>query len=309
MSAIPVWIDCDTGVDDAIALLVANWLPELDIVGISAVAGNVSIDKTCENTLKLCEFMGKDYPVYRGASGPWAREREEAAYVHGESGLGQAQLPAPARTAEPEVAWDALIAAAARLGGKLVLIATGPLTNVATALALHPQLKALLSRIVIMGGAVEGGNTTPAAEFNIYADPEAAQAVFLSGIPMVMCGLDVTRKAGVPFSRIDELGKSDRRAARFFYDATRDSVKFLLARGQNFSALHDVCPVLYVARPELFKAERAGVFVETEGLVTYGKTVCDLMSDKKFDDRHVEVVLDVDSEAFLRIVEDVLLSY
>ena len=153
MKKIPVWIDCDTGVDDAVALLVAHRQPALEIGGISTVAGNVALDKTTRNTLKICDLMGADYPVYPGAAQPWIRPYADASAFHGADGLGGAELPEPSRSSEKEAAWDALLRAAERYEGRLELVVTGPMTNAATALAKYPQLKELLAHIVIMGGA------------------------------------------------------------------------------------------------------------------------------------------------------------
>ena len=190
-----IWFDCDTGVDDAIALLTAHRQPGLEIVGLSTVAGNVTLGHTTENTLKICGLMGADYPVYSGAPGPLRREREDASSFHGADGLGGAVLPAPRRAPEQTPAWDALYEAAARMPGELTLVATGPLTNAAIALTAHPALRSLLRSIALMGGAAVGGNRTPCSEFNIHADPDAAEIVFSSGIPIIMCGLDVTEQA------------------------------------------------------------------------------------------------------------------
>ena len=148
-----IWFDCDTGVDDAIALLTAHRQPGLEIVGLSTVAGNVTLGHTTENTLKICGLMGADYPVYPGAPGPLRREREDASSFHGADGLGGAVLPAPRRAPEQTPAWDALYEAAARMPGELTLVATGPLTNAAIALTAHPALRSLLRGIALMGGA------------------------------------------------------------------------------------------------------------------------------------------------------------
>lgn len=305
----PVWIDCDTGVDDSMALILAHWLPEIDVVGISTVAGNVEVEKTCANTIRVLDLIGAAYPVYKGAEKPLVRKQVKADYVHGPSGLGAAKLPAPSREAEEAPAWDGLYAAAKAHAHELTLVCIGPLTNVATAFAVHPELPELLSRIVIMGGAVVGGNSTPCAEFNIFADPEAAESVFRSGVPMVMCGLDVTMQTGLAFSRIDELAATGKPAATFYQDATSTSRPFFHKLGYDECHQHDACAVMYAARPELFEGEVAGVFVETQGGITYGKTVCDLMTDFKFADRHVTVVTGVDREKFLATIEEALLAY
>ena len=309
MTRIPVWIDCDTGVDDAVALLVAHRLEALEIVGLSTVAGNVALEKTTRNTLAVCDLAGADYPVHPGAAKPWLQAYVDASAFHGADGLGGAVLPEPQRSAEEVPMWDALFAAAQRLGGALTLVATGPLTNVATALAKYPQLAALLARIVLMGGAAVGGNRTPCAEFNIFADPDAAQAVFRSGVPIVMCGLDVTHQAYLTPAELDALCEKSTAVARFVRDATADALRFNMAAGLGGLCLHDVCPLLYLAQPELFGGETAGVFVETRGALTRGKTVTDLYSDCQFDTKNALVLLTLDRARFVELVVRALQDY
>ena len=302
-----IWFDCDTGVDDAIALLTAHRQPGLEIVGLSTVAGNVTLDHTTENTLKICGLMGADYPVYPGAPGPLRREREDASSFHGADGLGGAVLPAPRRAPEQMPAWDALYEAAARMPGELTLVETGPLTNAAIALTAHPALRSLLRGIALMGGAAVGGNRTPCSEFNIHADPDAAEIVFSSGVPIVMCGLDVTEQAW--FSPAEFAALPDTPVGRFARAATAGPMQKNMARGAGGPCLHDVCPVLYLTHPELFTGRQAGVHVETRGTVTYAKTVTDLDSDAKFPERNVFVVLGVDRAGFAAHIMEALSSY
>lgn len=309
MKKIPVWIDCDTGVDDAVALLVAHRQPVLEIVGISTVAGNVALDKTTRNTLKICDLMDADYPVYPGAAQPWIRPYADASAFHGADGLGGAELPESSRSPEKEAAWDALFCAAEQYEGSLVLVVTGPMTNAATALAKYPRLRDLLSHIVLMGGAAVGGNRTPCAEYNIYADPDAAQAVFRSGVPVVMCGLDVTHKAYVTPEEIEEICRTSTPVTRFFRDATAHAAEFNMRDGNAGLCLHDVCPLLFLSNPELFRGEAAGVYVETQSELTRGKTVTDLYSDHQFETKNAFVVLDIDRPHFLQIVSAALRSY
>ena len=309
MERIPVWIDCDTGVDDAAALLVAHRLPQLRIVGISAVAGNVELHHTFENARRVCRLMGADYPVYRGAEGPLLRPLTTAPYVHGENGLGGVELPPSPLMEETLPAWDALYAAARAEGGHLQVIAIGPLTNLAIALSKHPDLKDLVERIAIMGGAAQGGNATPCAEFNIFVDPHAAQMVFQSGIPIVMCGLDVTMEAYLSPKEVEELGRAGTPVCRFFQQSTRLAMAFSERVSKPGLCLHDVCPVLYLTHPQLFSGEEAGVYVETRGSITTGKTVTDLWSDKQFPQHNAFVVLGVDRSRFVEIVRSILLSY
>ena len=191
--------------------------------------------------------------------------------------------------------------------GELTLVATGPLTNVAIALTAHPALRSLLRGIALMGGAAVGGNRTPCSEFNIHADPDAAEIVFSSGIPIVMCGLDVTEQAW--FSPEEFAALPDTPVGRFARAATAGPMQKNMARGAGGLCLHDVCPVLYLTHPELFTGRQAGVHVETRGTVTYAKTVTDLDSDAKFPERNVFVVLGVDRAGFAAHITEALSSY
>lgn len=309
MSKIPVWIDCDTGVDDAAALLTANQLDNVQIVGLSTVAGNVPLDKTTVNTLKICDLMKKDYPVYMGADRPWIRPYVDASDVHGNDGLGGAPLPAPSRKPENKKAWDALYEEAVRQDGELVLVAIGPLTNVATALTLHPGLKDYLKKILIMGGAAVGGNRTASAEFNIYVDPDAAQTVFRCGKQITMFGLDVTQKAYVTAEEMDRIAEKVTPVTTFFKESMAPRMPFYEDLGIVGVCLHDVCPMLYLKYPEIFELEEAGVYVETQAELTLGKTVTDLFSDHQFEKKNAMVALRVDREAFFRHFSDALQSY
>ena len=302
MANYPIWIDCDPGVDDAAALLLAHAQEETEIVGISTVSGNAYVDQTTENALKLCDLMGASYPVYRGAEKPLLRPYHDGAEFHGKNGLGGAELPEPSRAAERLPAWDGLYEAAKRYEGSLELVTLGPLTNIAIALGKHPDLKEKLHRIVMMGGSATRGNRTPSAEYNIYADPEAAQAVFRSGVKIVMCGLEVTEQAQLTPEEIDAVGEKDTPVTRFFHTAVQDILKKDMERGRVGWCVHDACPIAYLAHPELFSAKEAGVFVETQAELTLGKTVTDLYSDKKFGIKNALVVLEVNRPAFAQLL-------
>lgn len=302
MANYPIWIDCDPGVDDAAALLLAHAQEETEIVGISTVSGNAYVDQTTENALKLCDLMGASYPVYRGAEKPLLRPYHDGAEFHGKNGLGGAELPEPSREAEQLPAWDGLYEAAKRYEGSLELVTLGPLTNIAIALGKHPDLKEKLHRIVMMGGSATRGNRTPSAEYNIYADPEAAQAVFRSGVKIVMCGLEVTEQAQLTPEEIDAVGEKDTPVTRFFHTAVQDILKKDMERGRVGWCVHDACPIAYLAHPELFSAKEAGVFVETQAELTLGKTVTDLYSDKKFGIKNALVVLEVNRPAFAQLL-------
>lgn len=208
MNKYPVWLDCDVGVDDAIAIMALHALEETDLLAISTVSGNVPLSSTFSNAHRMNGLMKTNYPVYKGADRPLIVQPQYAYTFHGKNGLGDVELPLPEDAKMLDTpAWDALYACAKQHPGELRLIAIGPLTNVAIALTKYPELKTLLHTILIMGGAAVGGNVTPAAEFNIYADPDAAQIVFKSGVPVVMCGLDVTMQAMLRPEDWDELAQ------------------------------------------------------------------------------------------------------
>lgn len=300
-----IWLDCDTGTDDAAAILCAAALPELKLVGLSSVAGNVEGHKTFRNTLRICRLMGRTYPVYAGAAQPLAVPYTPAYGFHGENGLGGVELPLPENCTTPELpAWEAIYRCAAAQKGELELITTGPMTNAAMALLLHPDLPQYLKRILVMGGSATGGNRTPAAEFNVYADPHAAQTVFTSGVPVVMCGLDVTEQATVTPAQLSALAACGGTVAQTLCRllATRPDHQ----RGAVM--LHDVVPVLYAARPGLFEGRKAWVRVETKGAITRGKTVTDLYSDKKYPEKNALVLLGVDRSGFARLFFRLILS-
>lgn len=185
-----------------------------------------------------------------------------------------------------------------------LLVATGPLTNVAIALTKYPDLHGLLHSIALMGGAAVGGNVTPAAEFNIYDDPDAAQIVFKSGVPLVMCGLDVTMQAELRPADWDEMAGYGNRCGGLVKELFACAWKTIQTVGLTGVAQHDSCPVMYLAHPELFEGRMAGVFVETQGAVTLGKTVTDLQSDKKFGVQNALVLLHLDREKFMQILKD-----
>lgn len=295
---IPVWLDCDTGVDDAIALLLLDRLSSFELVGVSTVAGNVGLDKTTRNTLAVMDLMGSDVPVYRGAPLPLFRDQITAPEVHGKDGLGGAVLPPPKREVETLPAWDGLYQAAKAYGGDLVLIAVGPMTNLGLALTKYKDLAGLIKRVVIMGGAAKGGNTSPAAEFNILVDPEAADILFDSGVSVEMCGLDMTMKAYLIGEEIDDLAALSTPQAAFAGECLQYYLGFYRSFGHPGVALHDPAAVLYAADPSIFQAYPAWIRVETKGGPSYGKTVTDLYSDKKMEDRRHKVVTDLDREAF-----------
>jgi len=296
MTPAPILIDCDPGHDDAIALLLALASPEFELLGVTTVAGNQTLEKTTANAVRVLDFVGRDdIPVAAGADRPLVRDPFVAAYVHGESGLDGPDLPPPQRQPLAEHAVDFL---AARVTGT-TLLAVGPLTNVALLLSRHPDARP--ERIVLMGGSIGLGNVTPAAEFNIWADPEAAAQVFASGIELTMIGLDVTHQALLMTEDAERLrasGRTGRMVAElfdFFHGFHRDTYGF------GGSPIHDALAVAYAFRPQLVHTEHRHVAIECESELTRGRTVVDLWRRTGAEpDAHVGV--DVDGRAFIELV-------
>jgi len=308
---IPVFIDCDPGIDDAAALLIANKMTEIEIVGVGTVCGNVEHSKTYSNCCNIMKFAGNDAPIYMGAEEPMFRELITGKYIHQEDGLGGLSkcISCEIENAQEEKAWDALYREAKKYNGELVLVAIGPLTNIGIALAKYKELPSLLKKIVIMGGAAAYGNITPSAEFNIYVDPEAAEMVFKCGAPIFMCGLDVTEKAYILPEEAEKIAALGSKQAKFLADTLKEARKFNLQHGFNGNHLHDPCAVIAVVYPELFSGKNAGVCVETKARITRGKTVCDYYTDVKFPFENAYVATDIDRETFIRKITELMSKY
>jgi inosine-uridine nucleoside N-ribohydrolase len=294
--AIPILIDCDPGHDDAIALLLALASPEVELRGVTTVSGNQTLEKTTANALKVLEFVGRtDVPVAAGADRPLLRERFVAAYVHGESGLEGPELPEPQARPVEQHAVDFL---ADRIEGA-TLVPVGPLTNVALLLARYPEARP--ERIVLMGGAIAEGNVTPAAEFNIWADPEAAARVFASGVEVTMIGLDVTHRALVGAAEAERLRASGR---------TGTLVAELLEYYNRFHAetygfagspIHDAVAVAHLLRPGLVETRHRHVAIETQSELCRGRTVVDLWS-RTGQAPNAHVGVDIDGPGFVELL-------
>ena len=308
---IPIWIDTDTGVDDAVALLCALKLDKLAIRGISAVAGNVEHAKTFKNCRNVLAYAGReDIKVYPGAIKPMCVELDDASEVHGKDGLGGVVIPDSPAEKETMHAWDAIYEAAKKEGGKLQIVAVGPLTNIANAIISHPDLKDMVERILIMGGAAVGGNATMAAEFNIYADPHSAETVMQSGIPVVMFGLDVTVDAYLDSKDIQDIRNFNTKISQFFVDVVQSNLNFYIKNyKREILCIHDACPLIYLQYPEIFTGQKAGVYVETQSRLSFGKTVTDIWSDTKFKSRETMVMLGVDREKFASTLKGLLQQY
>ncbi|MFU1503594.1 pyrimidine-specific ribonucleoside hydrolase RihA [Aeromonas veronii] len=274
----PVILDCDPGHDDAIALILALASPELKVLAVTTSAGNQTPDKTLNNALRILTLLGRDdIPVAAGAPKPQARELIIADNVHGESGLDGPKLPDPAFAPQAMTGIELMARCLRESPEPVTLVPTGPLTNIALLLAAHPELKPRIARIVLMGGAAGAGNWTPAAEFNIYVDPEAADMVFKSGIPITMCGLDVTHEAQVMDEDIERVRAITNPVAQcvaglldFFMIYHRDP-----KWGFAGAPLHDPCTIAWLLAPELFHGVECRVDIETSGVHSVGMTVVD----------------------------------
>jgi len=308
-------LDCDPGIDDALAITFAVGSPDLDLIGITSVAGNVGIDLTTSNAQRVCEFIGATgIPVTRGAAAPLLRAPIDARLVHGDSGLGGARLPDPVTRPAGGHAIDYLIDTIKAAPGEITLVATGPLTNIALAVHREPDLVNLVSDFVIMGGSASRGNVTPAAEFNIGADPEAAAVVFRAGWTVTMVGLDVTLQARATAAVRDRLSPLGPLATELVlpgldqYATDADPLAATpLADGETGAAngsresaaegwgpaVHDVVAMAYAASPGLLGCLPARVEVETVGQWTAGMTVTDFRAPAAEQNALVATAIDV----------------
>ena len=311
-----VLIDCDPGHDDAMAILYAA--KHLDLVAITTVHGNAPLAHTTRNALSLCTLARLAIPVSAGADRPLIQPQLQAQTVHGKSGIDGAELPEPDRDVTGEHAALTIIREAKRSPGELVLIAVGPMTNVALALRLEPKLPELLGGLSIMGGSTGIGNVTPTAEFNLWADPEAAAAVFACGIPVMMAGLNVTRQALIREPHVARMRSSNGAVGK----AMGDLQEFYASRSKTISGLggapmHDSCAVVPFVHPELIKHRACHVHIELASPQGRGTTVCDL---RTFRDEpsgatrrplpaNALVALEIDGAAVVDRVVDAVLSY
>jgi inosine-uridine nucleoside N-ribohydrolase len=298
----PVLIDCDPGHDDAMALLLALASPELELLGVTTVHGNQTLDKTTANAIRVLEFAGfGDMPVAAGADRPLVRDARVAEHVHGETGLDGPDLPPPRSAPEPAHAVDFLADRLRAASGPVTLIPTGPLTNIALLLARHPDVAADIERIVLMGGAIAEGNITPAAEFNIWVDPEAAARVFASGLDVTMVGLDVTHRALMTPEHAERLRAAGRVGAMVaelwaFYHRYH-------ARVYEFpgTPVHDALAVAHVLRGDLLTTQRRNVEIDCASPLCRGRTVVDLWQISGRDP-NAHVGVEVDGPAFLDLL-------
>jgi len=311
---IPVIFDCDPGIDDALALVVAFSLPQLDIKAVTTVAGNVSIENVTRSARVVLGTLAVKSKIYKGARGPlMGMDVIEAPEAHGETGLGTYSLE--------EKYWHPLEEMSALEAQKKILeesdepvtiIAVGPLTNIAILLKAYPQLKSKIKELSIMGGGLYTGNHTPAGEFNILADPEAAHIVYTSGIPIIMAGLDVTHEARIYGKELDKISSINNAVADMMSKAVEFNFqKFNKGkeRDNEYVCMHDVCSVLVLLYPDMFKGEDLNVMIEIGGRYMRGYTIADRRRAHKGKDANCHVLLEIDRERFLGEVLKAIKSY
>jgi len=298
-------IDTDPGQDDAVAILLALASPELDVLGITAVAGNVPLARTEMNARKICELAGKPQTkVFAGAIRPMVRSLVTAENVHGKTGLDGPDLPEPAMKLREQHAVDFIVETLMREEpGSVTLCPLGPLTNIALAMVREPKIVPRIREIVLMGGGFfEGGNVTPAAEFNIYVDPHAADVVLNSGAPTVMVPLDVTHKALTSAKRVAAFRDLGTRPGVAVAEMLEFFERFDESKyGTDGGPLHDPCVIAYLLKPELFSGRHINVTVETASELTMGMTVADWWGVTGRE-KNVTYLRDVDHEAFFALL-------
>jgi ribosylpyrimidine nucleosidase len=296
-------LDCDTGHDDAVALMVAAGNENLDLLGVTCVAGNSYLENTLPNTLHVCQHLGlDDLKVYGGMAKPLVRDQIVAHDVHGKSGLDGPTFDPLTKKAEEKHAVQYLIDTLMASDGDIVLVPTGPLTNIAMALKLEPRIAEKIRLISLMGGAYGLGNTTPSAEFNIYVDPEAAAIVFKSGVPIVMMGLDLTNQALATRQIIERMRAIGNKAGNLFGDIMSFTLHSQEVNGLHAGPVHDVTAVAYLIDPTIFDVKPMHVEIDLSHGPSYGRTVCDY-NDRFHLEPNAKVGRGLDLDRFWDVVE------
>ena len=301
-------LDCDPGHDDAIAILLAGNNPKLNLLGISVVAGNQTIEKTAKNALNVASYLGIDVPVAIGCEFPMVRERVICAAIHGESGLDGFTFPKPNRDFDKRHGVQLIIDSVMN-NDDVTIVATGPLTNVAMAIKMEPRLLNKVKEIVLMGGSVDNGNTSPAAEFNIMCDPEAAHVVFSSGIPVKMVGLNITRKVLVTEDVVERMAKINNKASDMF-------VKLMKVFNENqrktfgvkAGPLHDPATIASLIDEKVLTYQKMNVVIDISHGPSYGRTNCDVF-DYLHAPHNAYVAMEVDVNRYWDIIEEGIRSY
>jgi len=304
-------IDCDPGQDDAVALFLAFASPELDVLGITTVGGNVPLELTQRNARMMCDIAGSDAPVYAGCDKPMRQPLRTAEYIHGETGINGIDVFDPVTPLQAQHGVDFIIETLlAADDDSITVVPTGPLTNIGTAIDQEPAILPKIERIVLMGGAMrEGGNRTPSAEFNILVDPAAADIVFRCGRPITQMGLDVTHQVLSTKDRVDRIAALGNPVA----EATAGMISFFERYDMSKYAapgapLHDPCTVAWLINPDLFAGKDCNVAIETQSELTLGHTAVDFwhVTDRP---KNVHWVYEVDSDGFYELLTERLATF
>lgn len=303
-------LDCDPGHDDAVAIMMAGKHPKLDLLGITVVAGNQTLDKTSRNALNVCQYLGIDVPVCAGCGIPMVRLKQVvAADIHGKSGLDGPVFEPLTRKLDSRHGVNFLIETLLASDGDITVVATGPLTNVAMAMRMEPKIVEKIDQIVLMGGSYQLGNVTPAAEFNILADAEAAYVVFTCGRPIVMMGLDLTRQALCYPEIVKRMENAGTKAARLFADLMNFfNMTQKKAFGWEGGPLHDPTCIAYLIDPTCIETKPMYTEVELRSEKCYGRTLCDYFNTMNMEPNSL-VCTKLDTGKFWNIVEECIRLY
>ena len=302
-------LDCDPGHDDAVAIMLAAINPKIELLGITVVAGNQKLEKTVNNALKVCNHLNLNVPVYSGMSRPMIREQLIADDIHGETGLDGPKFEELKIKAEDKHAVNFIIDTLMNSDEKVTLVPTGPLTNIGMAIRFEPRIIEKINRIVLMGGSYQLGNMTPAAEFNILADPDAAHIVFSSGVKVVMMGLDLTRQASATKEVVEKIKSLNNKASKLFVDL----MEFFAASQKNvygWSAppVHDPTTIAYIIDPECIEVKPMVCEIELWSEKSYGRTLCDYFGILK-KEPNVDVAVKLDFDRFWNLIYENLKLY
>ncbi|WP_038471768.1 nucleoside hydrolase [Candidatus Izimaplasma sp. HR1] len=302
-------LDCDPGHDDAIAILLAGKNPIFDLLGITVASGNQTLAKTGRNALNLVQYLELDVPVCLGAVNPIIKEVEVCEAIHGESGLDGFDFPPLEIDFDKRNAMEFMIEEILKSKEKVTMITTGPMTNLGLALRIEPKIIENIEEIVLMGGSYQNGNVTPAAEFNIYCDPEAAYICFNSGVKVTMVGLDVTRKVKVFSHIIDRMEKINNNGSDLFVKLMRvfnENQKKVF--GFDGSPLHDPVTIGYLINPDLLEIQHVHCDIDISHGTSYGRTNCDIFDFLELE-RNTYIAKDIDEEMFWDMIEEALKRY
>ncbi len=309
MDRTKIILDCDPGHDDAVAIMLAGKSPKIDLLGITVVAGNQTLDNTQRNALNVVQCLGLDVPVYAGCGQPMIREKMTAGDIHGKTGLDGPVFEPLTRKLEPEHGVNFIIRTLMESNDPITMVTTGPMTNLGMAIRMEPRIVEKIQRIVLMGGAYTNGNVTPAAEFNIIADADAAYVCFTSGRPITMVGLDVTRKALCYPSIVERMDKVGNKASKLFVDLMKHFCKSQKeVFGWEGGPLHDPITVAYLIDPTVLTTKPMHAEIDIRSTQSYGRTNCDYFGYQK-KEPNADVAIDIDVEKFWNMIEEGLRLY